>query len=634
MKIIKYLILFIFITKCYLSFSTEIDSTRIYFFRNDFNNLTLGNIYSLDSVAKITSHYDKLDQQFKSFQTLSNSGLAHKDIAFSYFPKNTFSNSLPLAFNRYLHSVDKINLPINKLPFTDITYMSGDNKEQYLEFLFCREFLPRFFISINYDVDYSPGVYKRSKIKNSFFNGNFRYNTLNNRYGIIGYYYHDKVDIQENGGIKNDYIFENNSEADKSVLEVNLSAASNFIKSSGFAINQYFNIHPNIEYDYDSISNNRKIDLGRINHKFSYEKCSIVYQDLNPKSIFYQDFDPIISQSKTFDSIGMHNVRNVLYWNTLGYRMYNNDVPFYLTLGLEHNYTYHAGYVDILTHERFNNINYSNIRANAGVVLNILKSTRITANSQVITNGYHAGDFYIDAQWKQFLGTTKKNIGALILDMNINRQSATWFEEYYYSNNFRWDNDFNQETYLQFKVSYLLPFFELGLKQTNINDYIYFGTDAKPQQYTGNVSISTLYSTFNIKLNKFETTGYASFQITNNDKIIHLPYFQGKIKFAYNIDLVKNISMMQPSIVINYFTSYYADAYMPALRTFYLQDDVKVGNYPYIDLCVTFKLKEANIFVLYTNMYSLTGDNRYYTTPHYPMRDSRLCFGVNWRLYK
>ena len=91
---------------------------------------------------------------------------------------------------------------------------------------------------------------------------------------------------------------------------------------------------------------------------------------------------------------------------------------------------------------------------------------------------------------------------------------------------------------------------------------------------------------------------------------------------------------MQPSIVINYFTAYYADAYMPALRTFYLQEDVKIGNYPYIDLCVTFKLKDANIFVLYTNMYSLTGDNRYYTTPHYPMRDSRLCFGVKWRLYK
>ena len=113
-----------------------------------------------------------------------------------------------------------------------------------------------------------------------------------------------------------------------------------------------------------------------------------------------------------------------------------------------------------------------------------------------------------------------------------------------------------------------------------------------------------------------------------------IPTFQGKIKLAYNINLVKNISMMQPSITINYFTEYYADAYMPALRTFYLQNEIKVGNFPYIDLCVTFKIKRANIFVQYTNMYSLTGNNRYFTTPHYPMRDSRFCLGVNWRLYK
>ena len=634
MKIIKYLILFIFITKCYITFSSEIDSTKIYFFKNDFNNLTLGDTYSFDSAALISSHYDILDQQFNLFQTLSNSGLAHKNNTFFYHKNNTIINSYLLSFNQYLHSVDKIKLPITNQPFTDISYASGDKKEQYLEILFCREFLPRFFITINYDVDYSPGSYKRSKIQNSFFNGNFRYNTKNSRYGIIGYYYHDKVDVQENGGIKYDYIFENNSEADKSVLEVNLTRATNLIKSSGFAINQYFNIQPCIENDSIEENSNNKIDLGRINHKFSYEKYSIVYEDLNPKSIFYQDFDPILSQTRTFDSIGMHNIKNLLDWNTLGYRMYNNDVPFYLTLGLEHNYTYHAGYVDILTQERFNNRNYSNIRVNTGVILNILKSTRINANSQIITSGYHAGDFYIDAQWKQFLGTYNKNLGALVFDVNLNRQSADWFEEYYYSNNFRWDNDFNPEISLQLKGSYKLPFLEIGVKQTNISNYIYFGTNAKPQQNLGNVSISSLYSTFNFELNKFEMKGYVSIQTTNNDKIIHLPDFQGKIKLAYNIDLVKNISMMQPSIVINYFTAYYADAYMPALRTFYLQDDVKVGNYPYIDLCVTFKLKEANIFVLYTNMYSLTGDNRYYTTPHYPMRDSRLCFGVNWRLYK
>lgn len=91
---------------------------------------------------------------------------------------------------------------------------------------------------------------------------------------------------------------------------------------------------------------------------------------------------------------------------------------------------------------------------------------------------------------------------------------------------------------------------------------------------------------------------------------------------------------MQPSITVHYFTNYYADAYMPALRTFYLQDEVKIGNFPYIDLFVTFKVKRANIFVGYTNLYSLTKDNRYFTTPHYPMRDARFVIGVRWRLYK
>ena len=92
--------------------------------------------------------------------------------------------------------------------------------------------------------------------------------------------------------------------------------------------------------------------------------------------------------------------------------------------------------------------------------------------------------------------------------------------------------------------------------------------------------------------------------------------------------------MMQPAVVLNYFTEYYADAYMPALRTFYLQNKVKVGNYPFLDFYITFKLKRANIYVGYTNIYSFTQLHRYISTPHYPMSDPKFIFGVKWRLYK
>lgn len=643
MKIIKIIILLIIVLNYGtimskslnpVNDSTIMDSTCVKYFTNDFNNLTLGHTKILDTTTLITSYYDKLDNPYKIYQTLSNSGLAHKDINFIY-PYNLGFNSEIPAFQSYLHTADNIKFPITLQPFTDISYMMGDKKEQYLEILFCREFLPRFFITLNYDIDFSPGAYKRTKVQNSFFNGNFRYNTKNDRYGVNGYYFHDKLDIQENGGITHDSIFINNLETDKSIINVNLTNATNLIKVSGFSFNQYFNIlGPYNENAQDSTTKKHKIGIGRINHHFSYQRNKYVYEDLSPLSYFYQDFDPIIDSTKTFDSIYFHNIKNIIYWNSLGYKKYNNDIPFYLTFGLEHNFTHHAGYLDLIADERFNERNYSNLRVNAGIIINLFKSTRISGNAQIITSGYHAGDFFVKAQWKQFLGTYKRNIGALKLDVNLNRQSADWFEEYYYSNNFRWDNDFKPSTSLLLHGSYELPFLEIGVKHTNIDNYIYFGTDAKPHQYSGNVSVSSLYTTFCVNLNKFEFIGFASLQTTNNNKIIHIPSFQGKIKLAYNINLVKNISMMQPSIAVNYFTEYYADAYMPALRTFYLQDEVKVGNFPYIDLCITFKIKEANIFVQYTNMYSLTKDNRYFTTPHYPMRDSRFCLGVKWRLYK
>ncbi len=613
--------------------SIQMDSTYVKYFRKDLNNLTLGLTNSWDTTTLLTSYYDGLDDPYRIYQTLSNSGLAHKDINFTYSYKLGFELEVP-AFSSYLHNLDNMVFPVVLQPFTDITYMMGDKKEQHLEVLFCREFFPRFFVTLNYDIDFSPGLYKYTKTQNSFFNGNFRYNTKNDRYGISAYYFHDKINIQENGGIVYDSIFVNKLETDKSIIAVNLTSATNLIKNSGFAIDQYFNIlGPNVKTS-DSTYKKRKIDIGRINYHFSYQRNRYVYEDANPLSDFYRYYNPVIDSTRTFDSLCFYNIKNVIYWNTLGYKKYDNDIPFYLTLGLEHNFTHHNGYWDLFTKERFNNINYSNLRVNAGIIINILKSTRITANAQVITNGYKSGDFFVEGQWKQFLGTYKKNVGALKFDVNLNRQSADWFEEYYYSNNFRWENDFKPATSLMLKGSYELPFLEIGLKHTNISNYIYFGTDAKPQQYSGTISVSSLYSRFYVKLNKFEFVGFASLQTTNNDKVIHIPTFQGKIKLGYNITLVKNISMLQPSITVNYFTEYYADAYMPALRTFYLQDNVKVGNFPYIDLCVTFKIKKANIFVQYTNMYSLTGDNRYFTTPHYPMRDSRFCLGVNWRLYK
>ena len=607
--------------------TTRIDSTLVRYFYETLENKQLGNINNWDTTIFSASFYDPTNQLFEFYQELSNSGHAHKKLDFP-FPTSIGFNDYLDSYDKFIFTKKKIIYPIVYQPFTQINYMMGGKKEQHLNAIFCREFLPRFFITINFNIDYAPSVYQRSLAQDYNFIINFRWNTKDEKYGINGYFFSNNIDVYENGGITHDSIFINSIRDDDNVTPVNLMKASNKIKVQGFGINQYFVL------GYTDEDRDKKIGFGRICYSFDYQSNKYAYKDTDPSSSFYDAFDTLIDKSLTYDSISFYTIKNCVSINTLSFKKYNNDIPFYLSAGLEHNYTYHPGYIDILTGEKFNIKRYQNIRAKGGIIINLFKSTRITGNGEIILNDYQAGDLMLYGQWKQFLGTYKRNIGALVFDANISRQSPDWFESYYYSNSFRWDNDFTPSTYIKVTGAYETPWFSIGLKQMTIDHYIYFAENAKPTQHGGSLYVTSFFGKLKFNFKYFELSGIASFQKTDNENVIHLPFFYTKMKMAWNITLVKGISIMQPSVLVSYFTEYYADAYMPVHRTFYLQNDVKVGNYPFVDFYLTFKLKRSNIFLGYTNLYSFSGEKGYFTTPHYPMRDSRFIFGLRWRLYK
>ena len=607
--------------------SIPIDSTLVRYFYNSLDNQQLGAVKVWDTTTLTAPFYDPTNPLIEYYQELSNSGHAHNNLEFPFPTFIGFNSYLP-SYDKFIVTKDKVFYPVVYQPFTEISYMMGSKKEQHLNVIFCRELLPRFYITLNFNIDFAPSVYQRSYAQNHYFIGNFRWNTKNGRYGVNGYYFTNKIDVMENGGITADSLFVDHIYDDKSVIPVNLMGASNLLKVSGFGVNQYFVLRSS------DIKSEKKIGFGRICYSFDYQRNRYLYKDSYPTSDFFAGYDQVLNSEQTYDSLTFYTIKNEISWNSLSYGKYNDDIPFYLTFGAEHNYSHHNGYKDIITGDNFSDVNFQNIRAKAGIIINLFKSTRITGRGELILNDYHAGDFILDGQWKQFLGTYKKNYGALVFNANLSRQSADWFEEAYYSNNFRWQNDFSPSTYMRLRGLYETRWFSIGLKQTTIDHYIYFGTNAKPTQYTGTLNITSAFANFNVKLWHFEIGGVASMQIADNEDVVHLPLFYGKLKFGWDITLVKGVSMMQPAFVINYFTEYYADAYMPATRVFYLQNDVKIGNYPFLDFYITFKLKRANIFVGYTNIYSLSKDNRYFTTPHYPMRDSKWFLGVKWRLYK
>ena len=631
----------------------HLDSTLVTFFPLNLDSISLNKPHHLDTSTFHANQFDPIQQNNTLYSTLSNIGAAHKSMRFPNPPQLGFDMSLP-SFSKFIKTEDDLKTYLSLLPYSEARYvMTTGDKEQHLRFAFGRQLYQGLFLSFEYNINYSPGIYSNSQTDNNYFWVNLLYTTKNQRYRAQAYWFRNKLEMQENGGIVYDSVYYNQQEIDNAAILTNLTNSSNYIKVSGASFQHYFNLLPqyktektedtlqlpndstNLDISNDSTivkaKETRRFTLGRINHHFAYQRNQLFYNETSASLPFYAPFDTLLS-AKTTDTLQLYAFRNGLQWNSLGYQKYSDNVPFYLYAGIDYNF-YRQKHYDYLENEIITDQSYSQVILSGGLIINLFKSTNLTAQAQVVTLGYQIGDFNIQGKWRQYFGNTNRNFGKLVFDFDMKRQSPTWFETKYYSNHFRWENDFHAATYLVFDARYQYKSFSIGAKQTSVNDLIYFDQTAHPAQSDGFTNIRELYGTFQYSLWRFQFEGFVTLQKASNEEIVHLPLFLGKLKIGFQQPIFKKAAILQPSITVQYFTKYYADAYMPALRTFYLQNDVLIGNFPFIDAALAINVKQADIFVQYSNMFLLTGDHHSFIAPHYPMRDSKIFLGINWRMF-
>lgn len=604
----------------------RVDSTLVLSFHNSIDSLFLGPLKSIDTSDFNVTNFDVLYKQSKNYSTLSNLGSPAQSMVTEYH----FNGGYDLknqSFAHILNNYSNIRYLIPIQAFSELYYTMGANKEQQFDVSFTRELFPRFILGLEFALQNSPGIYKNNKSQNArvYFTG--RYSTDNERYGIISNYYHNKINIGENGGLLDDFEFESNTESDRRLIPVQLQDAQNMVKESGFGFEQYFNfIGTSPKKISDSSFKPRKIQFGRITHSFSYHKNQLVYTEDSPLAAFYQSFDVVLDSNNTYDSTYQLAIKNKLYLSSLGYKKFNNDVPFYIYAGVEHAYIVQADSIKKSV--------YHQLSPFGGIRISLLRSSYLDGKATIITGGYGSGDLHLEAGIKQFLGTSERNLGNLFFRTEVINQSPSWITQRYQSNHFRWENSFSNSKFVNFHGGYSFKGFTVGGRLQVMDKLIYFNKFARPQQSTGTTNLRQIYTEFHLRPGKFELLGRFDYQKVSNDTILHIPEYSGMIKIAFVQDLFSKAATIKPGLRFRWFSSYYADAYMPALRTFYLQDEKNIGNFPYLDVFLTLKVKRANLFVQYENLFGLLGNYTYYTTPHYPMRDPRLYFGVKWRFFK
>ena len=658
--------------------SQPLDSTLVTYYPLSLDSLSLSAPHALDTATFHANEFDPIGTHQALYSTLSNIGLAHKAMRFHTDPNIGFDLSMP-AFSQYLKTEKDLRVHLSLLPYSEIRYvMTTGDKEQHLNFRFGRQLMQGLFLSLEYNVNYSPGQYKNNRSENNYFWVNALYTTKDQRYRACAYWYRNKLAMQENGGILYDSVYTQQMESDNGAILTNLNNSTNYVKVSGAGFQQAFNLLPQYKKEkttsndstvlapsspsLDSISRStdslsarqdtlpnqrdafspsqpessqtRRFTLGRLQHAFAYQRQQRYFNETSAALPFYAAYDTVFN-AKTTDTTLIHAFRNSLTWNSLGYKKYHNDVPFYLYAGVHYD-LYRIKQYDYLQDSTLTDRTHSQVILHGGVIANLFGLTTITGQAQLVTLGYQIGDFDLRGQWEQRFGKQDHRFGkdlTLRFNIDLKRQSPTWFETRYVSNHFRWENDFHAATHLTMDLHGQYKTYRIGLRNTTVNDLIYFGTDARPVQHDGLVSISELYGSASASLWRFQLEGFFSLNHVSNDQVMHLPAFQSRLKVSYAQPIFKKAATLHPSLTVNYFTKYHADAYMPALRTFYLQNDVLVGNYPFIDLALAINVKKADIWVQYSNLFLLTGNHDAFIAPHYPMRDSKIFIGINWRLF-
>lgn len=253
-------------------------------------------------------------------------------------------------------------------------------------------------------------------------------------------------------------------------------------------------------------------------------------------------------------------------------------------------------------------------------------------------------DLNADLNFKLFGDTVQLAANAYFYRLN-----PTFFYRHYHSQHLWWDNGLSKEIRSRIEGIFRLNKTRTALRISfdNMKNYTYFAqkytvtesygradNTVSVRQNTGGISLLTMQLNQDLSLGPINWENSVTYQKSSNDDILAVPalnvytnlYVKFKIAKVLSIDLGADV---------RYFTKYKGQDYSPALGQYTIQDNgeanVKIGNYPIVNIYANMKLKHARFFLMMSHVNA--GNGEYFLTPHYPINSRVLRFGVSWNFF-
>lgn len=267
--------------------------------------------------------------------------------------------------------------------------------------------------------------------------------------------------------------------------------------------------------------------------------------------------------------------------------------------------------------------------------------------------GADAGDIQIDADADlnfRLLGDTIQ----LAAKGFFHSMAPTFYYCHYQSKHAWWDDD-DLDKVIHTRIEGLFSLkrtkTQLRVAIDELKNYTYLGQtyditqDEDNLLHTGNaiavrqagdpINLLTLQLRQDLSWRIFRWENVFTFQRSSKDEILPVPKFNIYTNLYLRFKIAR-VLKCDFGADMRYFTKYYAPEYVPAIGQFAVQENsvvkTKTGSYPIINLYANFHLKNTRFFVMLSHVNYRDGGN-YFLTPHYPLNQRLIRFGLSWTFF-
>ena len=255
------------------------------------------------------------------------------------------------------------------------------------------------------------------------------------------------------------------------------------------------------------------------------------------------------------------------------------------------------------------------------------------ATGRYYIQGYRFADFEMEGHIEKPIRTAK-DTSFFRINASMTNSTPDYFYNHFYSNHFEWENNFNKTYELRLGAVYDNPFrkFKASLKYSIINNFVYWNEKSMPAQANSEFSVVQVFLNKDFKFGGLNILNSVLFQKSTTEVYLHIPQVSTR-NTVFIEGLLSKVLTFQFGLDLRYDTQYYADYYSPALGMFYVQNNEKIGNYPWLDVFINLKIKRTRFYVKYANAGTKIVRRGYYTTPGYAAQVAATCFGLSWTFY-